>query len=155
MTRILEDLRDHWTALSILNPTVASASEIVTLESRYSVSLPPFVREYFLELNGTANGRCGMEDELISFWHIDEVRSVAEESADDKTPDAAALFLFADWSISALEWAVRLSRDSDAPTPVIVTYDPGQRVAESFEAFLRGYLAKDQRVLWPTVDPAR
>jgi len=150
MTDANAALRDCWKQLGILNSKGASDDEIAHFEARYRVTLPPGVREYFSVLNGTEAGQFGMEDEdLISFWHLDQVRTLAEECPGDETVHADQLFVFADWSIWASAWAVRLSADPAAPTPVIIAYEPGQQVAASFEEFLLHYVARDPNVLFP------
>jgi hypothetical protein len=150
MTETTAALRDAWKRLRILNSTGASDNEIAQFEARYRVTLPPIVREYFSVLNGTEVGQCGMEDEdLISFWHLDQVRTLAEECPGEGTPHADQLFVFADWSIWAYAWAVRLSADTAAATPVVITHEPGQQVAASFGEFIQRYVARDPEVLFP------
>lgn len=153
MNPTLEHLRDYWG--SWINPQGATEAEIISFEKRYGVALPPGVRDYFALLNGTAAGQCGMADaDEISFWHLDEVRSLAEERPDDETPDAGRFFVFADYLIWSHAWAVHLSDDVSAPTPVVITYYQGQQVAGSFEEFLPRYIARDYGVLFPNVDPS-
>ena len=149
MTDANAGVRDYWQRLGILNVKGASDEEIAHFEARYGVTLPPTLREYFSLLNGTEQGQLGMEDEdLISFWHLDQVRTFAEEFPGDESPHADRLFVFADWSINARVWAVHLSTDPAERTAVFA-YDPGQQVAASFEEFLQRYVARAADVLFP------
>ena len=96
-------------------------------------------REYFLVANGTKEGQWGMEDEdLVSFWHFAQIRPLSEPWPSLPASEASGLFVFADWSIDAHQWAIRLNADAAAPAPIFITYDPVQPVAASFEQFLDG-----------------
>ncbi len=146
----LERLRAKWATNGILSAAVASQAEIAAFEKKYSVVLPPDVRTYFATINGTAIGSLGMDDEdLMGFWHLDQVRTFAEEGIDDD-PDVARTFVFADHSIWIYGFGIRLSSDPSAPTPVVVTIgSPHICVASSFEEFIERYVRGDQTALYP------
>jgi hypothetical protein len=129
----------------------ASQSELVAFETRYSVSLPQDLRAYFTTLNGSESGRNGpMDDQLLSFWHLSEIRSLVEHCPGVPIPHAESYFVFADYSIDVHEYVVRLSLDTRLPTPVMVVVDEFLvEVAHSFGAFLQSYLAGDNVVLFP------
>jgi hypothetical protein len=91
-----------------------------------------------------------MEDEdLISFWHLDQIRSLSELQPSGAIRDGDRLFVFADWSIDAHAWAVRLSSDAAAEAPIMIVYRQPQQVASSFEDFLSQYLLRSKSVLFP------
>ena len=116
---------------------------MAAFEQRYNVRLPPDLRQYFLTLNGGILGHEGSADnELISFWRLDQVEPLARVSERE-------LFAFGDWSIDAHVYAIQLSVDATAPTPIYI--DGGWQlipVASTFAEFVRGYLAGNEHVLY-------
>jgi hypothetical protein len=63
----------------------------------------------------------GMDDgDLIGFWHIDQVRPLSEERLEYKMDGDSNLFVFADWSIWAHAYAIRLSSEQDDATAVFL-----------------------------------
>jgi uncharacterized protein DUF2442/SMI1/KNR4 family protein SUKH-1 len=147
---LFDSLRKEWETQGIANPQLPTSLDLAAFEARHGIRLPTAVAEYFLRVNGTKEGRFGMEDtDLVSFWHLEQIETLAVVSPGDPTPAASSLFVFADWSIEAHAWAVRLSADVTDATPVMITYGPAQEVASSFEEFLQGYLRREKRVLFP------
>jgi hypothetical protein len=147
---LIGELRDYWQQCGIANPILPSGKDVTAFEKRYNVALPAVLADYFLLVNGTRNGQWNMEDEdLISFWHLDQIRTISELSPEVAVPDADRLFVFADWSIDAHAWAVRLSPDATSSTPVLITYDSLQEVSGTFEDFLTGYMARATWALFP------
>jgi hypothetical protein len=147
---LIDSLRQDWEAQGIANLQLPTSRDLADFEARHGVRLPADLADYFLRVNGTREGRCGMEDgDLISFWHLDQIETLAVISPEDPTPQADRLFVFADWSIEAHAWAVRLSDDVATAAPVVITYCPAQEVASSFEEFLRGYLEREDWALFP------
>jgi len=143
-------LRAYWDERGIANPSVATPEDIAAFEARHRVRLPPAIVDYFLVVNGTREGRWGMEDEdLISFSHLDQVQSLRERYPDDPHPDAAMLFVVADHSIDAWAWAVRLSADAAAPTPVFIVAFTVQQIAASFDEYVDGYMRREPSVIFP------
>ncbi len=73
------------------------------------------------------------------------------EAWSPKIADAASYFVFADYSLSAHVYAIRLSNSSENENPVVVAYDEYNliQVASSFSEFARGYLEDDNAVLFP------
>jgi len=107
--------------LGVRNPVTASEADIVSFEQKYDVTLAAIVRDYFTLLNGTTGGKLGMDDEnLIGFWHIDQVRPLAEECPEYATGEEPNLFVFADYSIWAHAYALRLIKGQDSATPILL-----------------------------------
>ena len=151
---LLESLRKKWLAKGILHGHGASEAEIEEFQERHQVVLPPDVRAYFALLNGTTIGAYGMEDEdLLGFWHLDQVRTFAEQGVVD-APDASKSFVFADHSIWVYAFALRLSKNPAAPTSVVVDIgSPPTHVADSFAEFIERYLSGDQNLIYPDPPP--
>jgi hypothetical protein len=148
-------VRAIWARSGIQNPKTATGADIASFEERYGVTMAPTVRDYFTVLNGTVNGKLGMDDEnLTGFWHIDEVRRVNEECPQfAATEQDAALFVFADHSIWAHAYALRLKDGENSQTSVyfLGTGVPMQ-IAPTFDDFLSRYAANDQDLLFPRID---
>lgn len=136
----LDDLRARWTDQGIVNPVRATASEIAAYEARHGVRFPPEIVRYFLDLNGTREGRLGEESPLlVSFWHLDQVKPLSEEAPglSGFAPEVEQrLHVFADHSIWALGWAFACDPSDDAATtPVYVLGgEQAELYADSFEA---------------------
>lgn len=124
------------------------------MDRRYGVVLPPALRAYFATVNGTATGAYGMEDDdLLGFWHLDQLRTFAEEEVHGT--DADRSFILADHSIWVYAFAIQLSADATAATPIVVDLGrPLHRVAGSFAEFVERYLAGDPATLYPDPPPS-
>ena len=145
-----ERLRAKWQDRGILAPTVADDTQIAEFERRYRVVLPEDVRTYFATVNGTVEGRLSMDDDdLIGFWHLDQVRTFAEEQIAD-VADASSIFAFADQSICVYTYGVRLCDDAAAPTPVLASVGSSHVVvSQSFVEFIERYLHGDRSAIYP------
>ena len=109
--------------------------EIAAFESRHSVSLPDDLREYFLQVNGTAD----YPDEwLTKFRPLEDVTPISESLAEDQT---ARYFVIADQMISAPDFAIALD---NSPAPYVVRCwslcHKLEPVSDSFSAFVRLFM---------------
>lgn len=135
-------LKNHWLSQGIeVNPGV-SKEELSAFESKYQVSLPADLRDYFLTVDGMAQGVT--DNALIRFWSLDEVRPIPEEAPDYSDPsyieEAESLFLFADYCIWSHAYAIRLS-STDASNPIIIIGDETPtRMFGSFSELISSYL---------------
>jgi hypothetical protein len=146
---LIGELRDYWQQRGIANPILPSREDVTAFEQRYRVTLPTALADYFLLVNGTREGQWNCEDEdLISFWHLDQIRTIRELDPTEAIAGADRLFVFADWSIDAHAWAVRLSSDARSSTPVLITCGSLQEVSPTFEDFLTGYMARARWALF-------
>ena len=127
----------------------AGADEIAAFERRYNIRLPDDVRAYFERVNGVVGGRDGAwDDEMIALWELSDVRPLNEEIENCLTPSAEQYFVFADWSIWAHGYALRLSA-AEKEAPIFIASNPQvERVADSFDDFLRGYIRREPLVLF-------
>jgi hypothetical protein len=156
VTELLALVERYWATQSLAPGPGATAADVAAFEARYHVRLPNDLRAYFLALNGSEAGKNGpMDDFLIAFWHLGEVVPLSEEVPDLAAPDAEHWFVFADHCLWIHAYVIRLSDNPTAPTPVAVLYDEFLvEIAPSFGAFLEGYLARDQDLLFPEVPAA-
>jgi hypothetical protein len=156
-TATLKALQDAWEARGVVNPTPATEAEIAAFEAGYNVRLPAEVRAYFRLLNGTRHGKGGLDDSehLLSFWHLSQVRTLAEEGITDD-PRADQIFVFADYSLWVWAFGLRLGLDPSQPAPIIVDIGwPHQEVSPDLNSFLEAYLRSDTDVLYPETRPRR
>lgn len=122
-------------------PGVTDA-ELEAFERKQRVELPEDVADYFRAVDGMNEDE---SDELgIRFWTLDELRPVVEELP---TADGDAFkdyFVFADYSMWAHGYAVRL--DQTATDVIIVGGENPIAVAPSFREFLQLYLTQRDRL---------
>ncbi len=104
------------------------------------------MRAYFLTLNGMGS-RLIYDGDFFCFWPIQDLIMLARAFPDrcGTIPDPNCYFLFADHSVGAPYYAIRLFPDVARPTPVVgVRADDGaldvQDCFPSFSAFLTAYL---------------
>lgn len=141
MNSYIAVVRTIWERQGIRNGRTATEMDISAFEGNYDLKLPPIVRDYFLELNGTIGGKLGMDDErLIGFWRLDQVRPMKEEFPEYSTAEEANLFIFADYSIWVAAYAIRLTSGGDGESAVFLIFsDEPYQIAATFEEFLRRY----------------
>lgn len=143
MVMIGARLKEHWLSEGLdLNPGVSN-EDLNAFESKYQVSLPGDLRDYFLAVNGMAQGVT--DNALIRFWPLNEVKPIPEEAPDYDDPsyiqDPQSLFFFADYSIWSHAYAIRLSSSSEASNPVIVIGDESPtQMFDSFSELVSSYL---------------
>ena len=145
----LEALRGFLQSQGLVVNGGASDEETGEFERRYGVQLPDEVRAYFGRINGVVGGHDGAwDDEMIALWELRDVRPLAEEVENCEVRSAEEYFVFADWSIWAHGYAIRLSGMQEKAPVFIVAKAHVERVANSLEEFLRGYIRRDPRVLY-------
>jgi len=90
-------LIERWEAHGITCPPGVTVADIATFERRHTVMLPPDMRAYFLAVNGMGE-RGTSDNDLFSFWPLQQMTSVADDLPDrsSKFADAAKCFMFAD-----------------------------------------------------------
>ena len=147
-SQLLAKLERAWALQDYPHAIPATLDHLRAFEDRYGVRLPPDLRSYFATLNGGDLGHDGsMDSEMICFWRLDQVQT--QQELNNGESGRSDLFAFADWSIDCQTYEIELHADPQAPTPVFIDFGSElQRVAESFSAFLDGYLRSDNAVLY-------
>lgn len=150
MFSVAEKLKRFWLRQNIKLNAGASEAQLATFERKHNVRLPPDLRDYFATVNGFDGSEHWMTDEnVIEFLSLDEVKPVSEYWSSDVV-GADSYFVFADYSISAHVYAIRLLNDSADKNTVVVVYDGKPiEVANSFTGFVEGYLEDNKAVLFP------
>lgn len=136
-------LKNLWASLGVeINPGV-STEELTAFESKYRVSLPADLRDYFLTVDGMAEDVT--DDALIRFWSLNEVKPLHEGAPEYSDPtyiqQAETLFVFADFCIWSHAYAIRLSSDSESPNPVfVIGGEQPEKMFASFSDLVASYL---------------
>lgn len=107
----MQRLKAHWVSRQISCNEGLTEDSVTTFEGQWRVVLPEDMREFYLTLNGMPDYTT--DDEVIRFWRLDEVKPFTAESPQMATPDyidnPESLFVFADYSIWAHAYAIRLA----------------------------------------------
>ncbi len=143
-------LKTYWLSNGIeINPGVSN-EELTAFESNYQVSLPSDLRDYFLTVNGMAEGV--RDDALIRFWSLNEVKPIPETAPAYSDPsyieEAQSLFLFADYCIWSHAYAIRLSFNRQASNPIIIIGEQTPtRMFDTFSELASSYLRAPDSLL--------
>ena len=144
-------LKNHWLSHNIAFNDGVSAASLADFERRSGVVLPRDMRDYFLAVNGMQEGVT--DDEMIRFWPLEEVKSLPAGAPDYATADyidtPQSVFLFADYSIWAHAYAIRLGASELARNEIfIIGGDYPILLFQSFSELVENYLA-DKRLMFP------
>lgn len=142
-------LKNHWLSQGIeVNPGI-SKEELSAFESKYQVSLPTDLRDYFQTVDGMAHGFT--DNAQIRFWSLNEVKPIPEEAPDFSDPsyieEAESLFLFADYCIWSHAYAIRLSSTEASNPIIIIGYETPSRIFDSFSELVSSYLTDAELLL--------
>ena len=149
MFHIGESLRKFWLRQGVKLNVGASEDELASFEAKYHVRLPSDLRDYFAAVSGFDGSETWMtDDEVITFLGLDEVKPLSEYWSSD-VADADSYFVFADYSLAAHVYAIRLNDSGDGSAVVVVYDSKPVKVADSFSEFVEGYLGRNNAVLFP------
>ncbi len=150
MVSIGQALKRFWLRQGISLLPGASESELVAFEAKHSVRLPEDLRDYLATVNGFDGSEHWMtDDEVITFLGLGDMKPLNDYWSPAIT-GGDSYFVFADYSIAAHVFAIRLSKASVSKNDVVVVYDDRPlEVADSFSKFVEGYLSKAESVLFP------
>jgi len=138
-----EELASPWLSEHVaLNPGVSDL-QLSSFEARYHVCLPQDLRNYFLRTNGMDVNAVGRD--LVRFWSLEELRPLSKEAPQlvDRDDPAAgkSLFVFADYSIWAFAYAIRLGSVPEDNEVFVISGTSPDKIADSFSEFVDLYLA--------------
>lgn len=137
---LIDQVKRRWASLGIALLPGASSQAVGEFEQLHGLRLPEELSRYFRSFGGMKDNE--WDNDLVRFWGLYELTMV---------PNAANYFVFADWSLSAHEYAVRIS---DEGTEVVVLYENDLvLIAPTFGAFLQTYLS-DPEALFPEWVPS-
>ena len=140
--------QQQWQHAGIVASETASLAEIARFSQMHQVQLPADLVRYFALVNGTAGT---YDEEFFCFNSLDEVQSVAERFHDyhgvpkysdllHTWPAHPTFYVFADYMIHSLAYAIGLDAQPTSPNPVFVLCGGTYRlIAASFTEFLALY----------------
>jgi len=148
-TSVGESLKRHWSSQDVDINAGVSKAQLDSFESKHCVVLPADLRDYFLCVNGMAPD---VSDEgMIRFWMLEELQPLTQgapaysDASYIQHPES--LFLFADYSIWAHAYAIRLGSVSlQSHEVVIIGSESPVTIAQSFTEFLDQYLTDKDRL---------
>ena len=130
-----------------------TSEAIQAFENRHNVILPVDFRNYFAVVDGMGE-RHTCDSGFFGFWRFQDLVSIADDLPDraESFGQSHCYFMFADHSISLPTFAIRLSDDRAAPTPVAGIFsDFGaldvENFFDSFTDFVNAYLQSPVRLL--------
>ena len=147
----VQRLRNHWISHNVECNSGVSEDSLVAFEDRYGVTLPTDLRDYFLTVNGMLDGVT--DQDLIRFWTLEEVTPLPsgapEYASQEYVDNPESLFLFADYSLWAHAYAIRLvSSPPNKNEILIIGGDYPIRLFQSFSDLLDSYLT-DKALMFP------
>ena len=142
-TNVGESLKRHWSSHNVDINAGVSEAELDSFEARHRVALPEDLRDYFLCVNGMPHDV--VDDGMIRFWMLEEIQSLPQGAPAFSDPsyiqNPESLFLFADYSIWAHAYAIRLgSVPMQSNEVVIIGYKSPVAICNCFSEFVDRYL---------------
>lgn len=143
-----EKLRARWLAEGKSVRPGVPLETIRRFEELRALELPDDVVAYFTSVDGTD----AMDSKAFRFWRFEELKTVPDDCPEYADfPDAGDFFVFADYLVWSLAYAIRLGpkRSTQAGEVIVLGAPPAAVVAPSFQAFVDLYLADDPSLTTP------
>jgi hypothetical protein len=142
-TSVGQSLRRHWSSHNVSLNSGLSEAELEAFETKYSIVLPDDFQDYFRCVNGMPPDE--VDDGMIRFWMLEEVTPLPagapQYSHRDYVANPETLFLFADYSIWAHAYAIRLRNTAlESNEIVIIGHKSPKIIAHSFSEFVDTYI---------------
>ncbi|GAB3635036.1 hypothetical protein GCM10027422_06260 [Hymenobacter arcticus] len=149
-------LKAIWEQRKIRSEWTASESGILKFETDRNVKFPEDLRSYFNLVNGM-DGE--VDDDFYEFYSLNKIKDVVTQLGEyhgiprhsdilHEIEHAEMCFVFADYSISLIVYAIRLSNVNTAKNEVYAICGGIHKViAESFSDFISLYLANSDNLL--------
>jgi hypothetical protein len=157
-TSVGESLRRHWSSNNVEINAGVSEAVLTSFEKKYAVVLPEDLRDYFLCVDGMPPEI--VDDGFIRFWTLEEVVPLPQGAPDYSNPQyiqgSDSIFLFADYSMWAHAYAIRLTKAPTESNEVfVIGRDLPSLISNSFSQFVDIYLTNKDQLLFPLRDSAR
>src|SRR5690349_7891094 len=142
---LYQKLRNFWIMQAVESGTGASEAEIAAFESTYQIILPDDVRSYFLKVNGMKKSTEGMDNKMMTFYSLKDVKPLSKEMEGYEIENAESYFVFADYNITSWYYAVQLSGNTEQPACVFRIDIDGTltKLERSFSRFIERYFNED------------
>lgn len=132
MTMDLDALKSRWTDERALWRPGLSPAELDRFERQHGVELPDDMRAFYAAIDGMEKD--SIDDHNMNVWFLDRVRPIAEVFPESlRLP---GLFVFADWAVEAVHYAVALGEGPYPVGSVVLECDPSRILSESFGEFV-------------------
>ena len=138
-----QSLKRHWSSHKVEINAGISEAKVKAFEEKYGVILPDDVRDYFRCVNGMAPDE--VDDDMMRFWMLEEIeplpQGAPEYSDGTYVQSPETLFLFADYSLWAHAYAIRLGNTVlEANEVIIIGGKSPKLISASFSKFVGTYL---------------
>lgn len=148
----VQRLKHHWLARGVEFNDGVSEAAIAAFEHEFGVVLPSDMREYFLTVNGMQPDVT--DEEMLRFWTLQEFKPLPAAAPLYATAsyisNPQTLFVFADYSIWAHAYAIRLGVAALNQNEIfIIGGDYPILLFNSFSQLIDSYLA-DKRLMFPS-----
>ena len=152
----VQRLKNYWLSHGVTFNTGASKADLAGFEHRFGVSLPYDLRDYFLTVNGMPEE--ATDNEMIRFWMLEEVKPLTTGAPSyaktDYVTDPESLFLFADHSLWAHAYAIRLFASAEKDNEIfMIGGDCPIRLFRSFGELIDSYLTNKDLMFGPSSLP--
>lgn len=139
---VVQMIKSEWERHGAVVRAGVTTVGIEAFQRKYGVELPEDVADYFRAVDGMREDE---SDHLgIRFWALDELCPVVEALPTAKGSAFKEYFVFADYSMWAHGYAVRLGQLRN--DVIVVGGDDPVAVAPSFREFLQLYLSQPDGV---------
>ena len=147
----MQRLKNNWMSHGVEFNDGVSENALAAFEHKFGVALPSDMREFFLTVNGMPEEVT--DDEMIRFWMLEEVKPLPSGAPEFATGDYVdhpeSLFLFADYSLWAHAYAIRLTSPEVKRNEVLlIGGDYPILLFRSFSELVDSYLA-DKSLMFP------
>ncbi len=142
-TNVGESLKRHWSSHDVEINAGVSEAELKAFEEKYGVVLPDDLRDYFRCVNGMPPDV--VDDGMMRFWMLEEIgpltQGAPQYSDGTYVQNPETLFLFADYSLWAHAYAIRLGKGAlESNEVIIIGYESPKSISDSFTRFVDTYL---------------
>jgi hypothetical protein len=147
---MLNALIATWRSLGVETADVASLDEIRPFERQFGIQMPSDLMDFFTGVGGMREG--ATDQHGIRFWSLAEVQPAYVELIDANPSMHSGYFVFADYSIWAHGYAIKLSSGAEPHVAIVGGVAP-IRVAVSFTEFLWKYLHQPESIFSASSPP--
>ena len=140
---VFDEVKRVWAAAGVTIRRGVADADIRAFEKRFDVQLPDDVTRYLRTVDGMNDGE--FDEHYIHFWPLSKWGPVTEELGEADPAVHAGLFVFADYSVWAHAYAIRLVKLGTNDV-VIVSGGTPIRIAGSLSEFLVAYLREPESV---------
>lgn len=157
MSYIGEKIRDHWISIEIdIRPGV-SQETIQAFQAQYNISVPKDFQDFYRVVDGMEEGES--DDRMFRILPLESIKPVTEEiiqfrgipdysKIKDKLPHPNQYFVFGEYMINLYVYAIKLSSDPLAASPIIwICGSQWRIIATTFSEFSEKYLVNPDELL--------